>query len=64
MIDTVDELNGKKGTAETYIKQVLDIENDLKENKGIGQGVILSYTKGFRNGLAAISHHSIMKKKL
>ena len=64
MIDTVDELNGKKETAETYIKQVLDIENDLKENKGIGQGVILSYTKGFRNGLAAISHHSIMKKKL
>ena len=64
MIDTVDELNVKKETAQAYLQQILDIESDLKEEKGIGHGVLISYTKGFRNGLAAISHHSIMKKKL
>lgn len=62
MIDTVEELTVKKETAENHIKQILEIENDAKNNKGVGQGVIISYTRGFKNGLAAISHHSIMKK--
>ena len=62
MVDTVEELTVKKETAENHIKQIIEIENDAKNNKGVGQGVIISYTRGFRNGLAAISHHSIMKK--
>jgi hypothetical protein len=62
MVDTVEELTVKKDTAESHIKQILEIENDAKNNKGVGQGIIISYTRGFRNGLAAISHHSIMKK--
>ena len=62
MVDTVEELTVKKTTAESHINQILEIENDAKKNSGLGQGVIISYTKGFRNGLAAISHHSIMKK--
>jgi len=62
MVDTVEELTVKKETAENHIKQIIEIEDDAKNNKGVGQGVIISYTRGFRNGLAAISHHSIMKK--
>jgi len=62
MVDTVEELTVKKETAENHIKQIIEIENDAKNNKGVGQGVIISYTRGFRNGLAAISHHSIMKR--
>lgn len=62
LIDTVEELTVKKNTAESHIKQILEIENEAKNNKGVGQGVIISYTRGFKNGLAAISHHSIMKK--
>ncbi len=62
MIDTVEELTVKKETAENHIKQILEIESEAKNNKGVGQGVIISYTRGFKNGLAAISHHSIMKK--
>lgn len=62
MVDTVEELTVKKDTAEEHINQILVIENDAKENKGIGYGIILSYKRGFHNGLAAISHHSIMKK--
>ena len=62
MVDTVEELTVKKETAENHIKQVKEIEEEAHNNKGVGQGIILSYTRGFRNGLAAISHHSIMKK--
>lgn len=62
MIDTVEELTMKKETAEQHIKQVLEIEEEAKNNKGVGQGIVISYTRGFRNGLAAISHHSILRK--
>jgi len=62
MIDTVEELQMKKETAENHIRQVIEIENESKNQQGLGQGIILSYTRGFRNGLAAISHHSILKR--
>lgn len=62
MIDTVGELTVKKQIAETHIQQVLDIEKESKSDTGVGQGIVLSYTRGFRNGLAAISHHSILRK--
>ena len=64
MVDTVEELTMKKEIAESHIKKVLEIEDDLRNNKGDSQGILLSYTRGFRNGLAAISHHSILKRKL
>lgn len=62
MIDTVEELTVKKETAVNHISQIVEIEIDAKNNKGVGQGIIISYTRGFKNGLAAISHHSIMKR--
>ncbi len=62
MIDTVEELTVKKETAESHIKQVMEIEEKAKINEGPGQGIIISYTRGFKNGLAAISHHSILRK--
>jgi len=62
MVDTVEELNAKKETAESHIRQVLEIEQEANENRGVPQGIVLSYTRGFRNGLAAISHHSIMNR--
>lgn len=62
MIDTVEELTAKKQTAQSHIKQVLEIEQQSNDNKGVGQGIIISYTRGFKNGLAAISHHSILRK--
>ncbi len=62
MVDTVEELSVKKDTAESHIRQIIEIEQEAFNNKGIAQGVIISYTRGFRNGLAAISNHSIMKK--
>jgi hypothetical protein len=62
MIDTVEELTVKKEIAESHIKQVLEIEEQAKQNQGVGYGIIISYTRGFKNGLAAISGHSILNK--
>ncbi|AEW02410.1 hypothetical protein A4D02_00210 [Niastella koreensis] len=64
MIDTVEELTMKKEIAESHIRKVLEIDEDAKNNRGDSQGIVMSYTRGFKNGLAAISHHSILKRKL
>ena len=61
MIDTVDELKMKKEIAESHIEKVLLIEKDAKNNIGDGQGILISYTRGFKNGLSAISHHALLK---
>lgn len=62
MIDTVEELTVKKEIAESHIKQVKEIEEQAKVNEGVGHGIVISYTRGFRNGLAAISGHIILNK--
>jgi len=62
MVDVVDELKMKKNIAESHIKKVLDIEEEARNNKGDSQGMIISYTRGFMNGLSAISHHTILKR--
>lgn len=62
MIDTVEELMVKKEIAESHISQVKEIEEQAKLNEGVGHGIIISYTRGFRNGLAAISSHIILNK--
>jgi len=64
MVDTVEELKMKKEIAENHIRKVLDIEASAINNTGDSQGILLSYAKGFRNGLAAISHHAVLKRKL
>ena len=64
MVDTVEELLMKKTIAEDHIKKVMEIEEDAKKKEGDSQGIIMSYTRGFKNGLAAISHHTILKRKL
>lgn len=62
MVDTVEELTVKKEIAESHISQVKEIEAQAKLNEGVGHGIIISYTRGFRNGLAAISSHIILNK--
>jgi hypothetical protein len=62
MIDTVEELTVKKEIAESHIMQVKEIEEQAKLNEGVGHGIIISYTRGFRNGLAAISSHIVLNK--
>jgi hypothetical protein len=64
LIDTVDELKMKKDIAESHIKTIIEIEEDSRKGQGKGQGILMSYARGFKNGLAAISHHSILKRSI
>ncbi|XHR95145.1 hypothetical protein ACFJIV_00040 [Mucilaginibacter sp. UC70_90] len=64
MVDTVEELKMKREIAESHIKKVLEIEADAHNNTGDSQGILISYTRGFKNGLAAISHHTVLKRRL
>jgi hypothetical protein len=63
MIDTVEELKMKRSIAQSHIEKILIIEEDVKNKRGDSEGIIISYSRGFKNGLAAISHHNIMRKK-
>ena len=62
LVDIVDELKMKRSIAESHMIKVLEIESDATNNQGDSQGMIISYTRGFKNGLSAISHHSILKR--
>lgn len=62
MVDMVDELKMKRSIAESHIQKVKDIEEESNKATGDSQGMIISYTRGFRNGLSAISHHTILKR--
>lgn len=63
MTDMVEELTMKKETAEHHMVKIKDIETETANSKGDCQGILLSYTRGFNNGLAAISHHTILKRQ-
>lgn len=63
MVDTVEELKMKKEIAESHFEKVNQIEMDAKNNTGDSQGIIISYMRGFKNGFAAISHHTILNRK-
>lgn len=63
MIDMVDELEMKKRIALGHVAKVKDIQESLEQENGDCKGLLISYTRGFKNGLAAISHHHILTKK-
>lgn len=63
MLDMVEELEMKKNIAAGHISKVKDIENSLNQESGDCKGMLISYTRGFKNGLAAISHHQILIKR-
>lgn len=63
MVDIVEELEMKKKIAVGHIGKVIEIEEDTMKNEGDCKGILISYTRGFKNGLAAISHHNILTKR-
>ncbi|WP_158526233.1 hypothetical protein [Pedobacter paludis] len=52
----------KRSIAESHIQKVFEMEIEHQKNVGDSRGMIISYTRGFMNGLSAISHYSILKR--
>lgn len=63
MVDMVEELEMKKKIAVGHIEKVKTIESDTIKEEGDCKGILISYTRGFKNGLAAISHHHILSRR-
>lgn len=63
MVDMVEELEMKKKIAQGHIEKVKIIETDTMQEEGDCKGILISYTRGFKNGLAAISHHHILSRR-
>jgi len=63
MVDIVEELEMKKNIALSHMQKISEIENSTNNNTGDCKGILISYTRGFKNGLAAISHHTILQKR-
>jgi hypothetical protein len=63
MIDMVEELEMKKKIALGHIDKVQNIEEGIQQQQGDFKGILISYSRGFKNGLAAISHHHILTRK-
>lgn len=63
MVDMVEELEMKKKIAQGHIDKVKAIEADTAREEGDCKGILISYTRGFKNGLAAISHHHILSRR-
>ncbi|MCD8740182.1 hypothetical protein LT679_06165 [Mucilaginibacter roseus] len=63
LVDIVEELEMKKRIAVGHLEKVKIIQDSTENNEGDCKGIMISYTRGFKNGLAAISHYEILKRK-
>jgi hypothetical protein len=64
MVDIVEELKMKREVASNHVAIVAKIEEDARNNQGDGQGILLSYMRGFKRGLAAISYHEVLRRAI
>lgn len=61
MVDLVDELKMKKEKAEDHYKKVIEIQQEAIE-QGESHRLIISYNRGFQNGMATIAIHEANKR--
>lgn len=62
MVDVVDELKMKKEKADDHYKKVLELQTEAVD-QGETHRLIISYNRGFQNGMAAIAIHESNKRK-
>lgn len=62
MVDVVDELKMRKEKADDHYKKILELQKEVME-QGESHRLIISYNRGFQNGMAAIAMHESYKKK-
>lgn len=59
MFTIVEELNMKKEIAKNHLERVLLIEEESKNGRADQLGIVRTYVRGFKKGLAAISFTEI-----
>lgn len=61
MVDVVDELKMRKEKADDHYRKVLELQKEVID-QGESHRLIISYKRGFQNGMAAIAIHESNKK--
>lgn len=62
MVDVVDELAMRKEKAAEHYNKVTELQKEAME-QGESHRLIISYKRGFQNGMAAIAMHESNKRK-
>lgn len=61
MVDIVDEMKMKKDKALSHMEKVKELEAEADKGLGVSQRLVISYKRGFSNGMSAIAHHEAGK---
>lgn len=61
MVDVVDELKMKKEKAKDHYEKIIELGKEATE-QGETHRLVISYNRGFQNGMAAIAIHESGKK--
>lgn len=61
MVDVVDELKMRKEKADDHYRKILELQKEVVD-QGESHRLIISYKRGFQNGMAAIAIHESNKK--
>jgi hypothetical protein len=62
--DLVEELESKKVIFESRLEKLTELKNDLKNDLGMPNRMLLAYNRGFSKGLAALSVANVINKNM
>lgn len=60
-IDLVEKIKTEKEKATMDIEKIKEIETQMNQNTGMFERVLLSYERGFKKGLSALTQTNILK---
>lgn len=64
LVDLVKELEARKKLVEDYKSKIKVLTENMNDENGMCQRIILSYQRGFMRGLSAITQLNVLNKKL
>lgn len=64
LVDLVEELESKKTVYIERLEILAGLKNDIKENTGIPQRMVLAYNRGFNKGMAALTVAQVINKNI
>lgn len=64
LVDLIEELKTRKEKVAEHMEKVKAMKDDVRNNTGMSQRIILSYGRGFLRGLSALTKSNILNKDL
>ena len=61
LIDTSEDLKTSRKKSQSRYDELIKMEENANNNESEAMAIVISYKRGFHNGLAAIAHATILK---